>query len=59
METYPYSDYSQIESDFAEKRLHPGDLKQAVGEYLVKIISPLRENLDLSEDQSQAIREGR
>lgn len=54
-----YSDYSQIESDFAEKRLHPGDLKQAVGEYLVKIISPLRENLDLSEDQSQAIREGR
>ena len=54
-----YSDYSQIESDFAEKRLHPGDLKQAVGEYLVKIISPLRKNLDLSEDQSQAIREGR
>ena len=54
-----YSDYSQIESDFAEKRLHPGDLKQAVGEYLAEIISPLRESLDLSEDQSQAIRESR
>ena len=54
-----YSDYSQIESDFAEKRLHPGDLKQAVGEYLVEIISPLRESLDLSEDQNQAIRESR
>ena len=54
-----YSDYSQIESDFAEKRLHPGDLKQAVGEYLVEIISPLRKSLDLSEDQNQAIRESR
>jgi len=45
-----YSDYNQLEIDFAEKRLHPGDLKQTVGNYLIKIISPIREKLNLSEE---------
>ena len=45
-----YSGYSQLESDFAEKKLHPTDLKQTVGDYLVRIVSPIREKLNLSEE---------
>jgi len=51
-----YADYNQLESDFAEKKLHPTDLKQTVGEYLVKIISPIREKLNLSEELFEAIK---
>ena len=38
-----YSNYNELETDFAENKLHPGDLKQTVGNYLVKVISPIRE----------------
>ena len=51
-----YSNFNQLEVEFAEKKLHPGDLKQTVGNYLVKIISPIREKLDLSEDLCNAIK---
>jgi tyrosyl-tRNA synthetase len=51
-----YTDYDQLETDFAEKKLHPGDLKQTVGNYLVKVISPIREKLNLSEEVNDAIR---
>ena len=51
-----YSKYNELEIDFAENKLHPGDLKQAVGEYLVKVISPIREKLNLSEEISEAIK---
>jgi len=51
-----YSNYNQLRTDFAEKKLHPGDLKQTVGSYLVKIISPIREKLSLSEDLLEAIK---
>ena len=51
-----YSNFSQLEIDFAKKKLHPGDLKQTVGNYLVKIISPIRDKIDLSEELSNAIK---
>ena len=51
-----YASYSHLEVDFAEKKLHPGDLKQTIGNYLTKIISPIREKLDLSEDLCNAIK---
>ncbi|MBI1663800.1 MAG: tyrosine--tRNA ligase [Nitrosopumilus sp.] len=51
-----YHDYNQIETDFAEKKLHPGDLKQTVGNYLVKIISPIRDKLNLTEELHEAIK---
>ena len=51
-----YSDYKQLETDFAEKKLHPGDLKQTVGNYLTKVISPIREKLNLSEELDNAIK---
>jgi tyrosyl-tRNA synthetase len=50
-----YTDYNQLEIDFAEKKLHPGDLKQTVGNYLIKIISPIREKLNLSEELHEII----
>jgi len=51
-----YTDYNQLEKDFVEKKLHPGDLKQTVGSYLVKIISPIREKLNLSEELYETIK---
>lgn len=51
-----YSDYKQLETDFAGKKLHPGDLKQTVGNYLTKVISPIREKLNLSEELDNAIK---
>jgi tyrosyl-tRNA synthetase len=51
-----YTNYSQLKTDFAKKKLHPGDLKQTVGDYLVKIISPIREKLNLSEELYETIR---
>ena len=51
-----YSNYNELETDFAENKLHPGDLKQTVGNYLVKIISPIREKLNLNEEISEAIK---
>jgi len=51
-----YTNYSQLETDFAEDKLHPGDLKQTVGSYLVKIISPIREKLNLSDELSETIK---
>ena len=51
-----YQDYNQLETDFAEKKLHPGDLKQTVGNYLVKIISPIRDKLNLTEELHEAIK---
>jgi len=51
-----FSEYAQLELDFAEKKLHPTDLKQTVGEYLVKIISPIREKLNLSEELFDSIK---
>ena len=51
-----YTNYNQLETDFAEKKLHPGDLKQTVGSYLVKIISPIREKLNLSKELYETIK---
>jgi len=51
-----YSDYNQLETDFAEKKLHPGDLKNTVGNYLVKIVSPIRDKLNLSEEIFEVIK---
>lgn len=39
-----YSSYEQLEKDFAAKKLHPMDLKNAIVEYLEQIIKPIREN---------------
>lgn len=51
-----YQNYNQLEIDFAQKKLHPGDLKQTIGNYLVKIISPIRDKLNLTEELHEAIK---
>ena len=51
-----YETYQKLESDFAEKKLHPGDLKQTVGEYLVKIISPIRDKLSMTNELFELIK---
>lgn len=51
-----YFGYKQLESDFAEKKIHPGDLKQTVGNYLVKIIAPIRDKLNLNKELFEAIK---
>ena len=51
-----YNDFESLESDFSQKKLHPTDLKQAIGESLVKIVSPIRDKLDLNDDLSNLIK---
>jgi len=51
-----YDNFEILESDFSQKKLHPADLKQAIGEYLVKIVSPIREQLALSDELSDLIK---
>ncbi|NIP62296.1 MAG: tyrosine--tRNA ligase [Nitrosopumilaceae archaeon] len=50
-----FTSYQELESVFKEKKLHPSDLKQAVGDYLVKIVGPIRDKLDLSEELREII----
>ena len=51
-----YSDSSQLELDFSQKKLHPSDLKQTVSNYLIKIISPIREKLTINEELLESIK---
>ena len=51
-----YANTSDLESDFLQKKLHPSDLKQTVSNYLIKIISPIREKLTLNEELFDAIK---
>ncbi|KAI5170578.1 tyrosyl-tRNA synthetase [Nematocida sp. LUAm3] len=40
-----YTDPQEVEKDFEQKILHPGDLKQAVTQYLIEFIAPIREEI--------------
>jgi tyrosyl-tRNA synthetase len=40
-----YGDYLELERDFADRRLHPQDLKKSAADYLVEILEPVRELL--------------
>lgn len=41
-----YDSYESLENDFAEKKLHPMDLKSAMAEKLVEILAPAREHFE-------------
>ena len=51
-----YADYKQLESSFKNKELHPTDLKQSVSRYLIKIISPIRDKLNISKELQNAVK---
>lgn len=38
-----YTSYEKLEKDYAEKKLHPQDLKMAVAEWLIEKLAPARE----------------
>jgi tyrosyl-tRNA synthetase len=41
-----YHSYADVEKDFVEGKLHPMDLKKAVGEYLVNFLEPARKRFE-------------
>jgi tyrosyl-tRNA synthetase len=51
-----YNSYEELESDFAQKNLHPGDLKNTIGDYMVKIIAPIRDKISLSNELFELIK---
>ena len=52
-----YTSYQEIQRDFAEKKLHPSDLKSAASRYVINIIKPIREKIVLTDDLYDAIKE--
>jgi len=51
-----YNSFEELEADFAQKNLHPGDLKNTMGEYMVKIIAPIRDKISLSNELFELIK---
>ena len=51
-----YTNYKQLESDFSQKKLHPADLKNTVERYVIKIISPLRDGINLKDELVEVIK---
>ncbi len=41
-----YETYQKLEADFVTGKVHPMDLKSAVGEQLVEMLAPARKHLD-------------
>ncbi len=41
-----YGSYSTLENDFKEKKLHPLDLKTAVGDSLIRLLEPARKRFE-------------
>lgn len=51
-----YTSYQDLERDFAQKKLHPSDLKATVSKYVTDIIRPIREKIVLTDELSEAIK---
>ena len=51
-----YTSYQDLEGDFAQKKLHPSDLKATVSKYITEIIRPIREKITLTEELAEAIK---
>ena len=51
-----YTSYQDLEGDFAQKKLHPSDLKATVSKYVTEIIRPIREKITLTPELAEAIK---
>ncbi len=51
-----YTSYQDLEGDFAQKKLHPSDLKATVSKYVTEIIRPIREKITLTPELADAIK---
>ena len=38
-----YKTYEEIEQDFKEEKIHPGDLKGAIRDAIIKLLAPIQE----------------
>lgn len=47
-----YNSYEDLEQDYADKKLHPMDLKQAVADWLIKKLEPARKYFEDSKRQA-------
>lgn len=45
-----YKDYSSLEKDFSEKKLHPMDLKQALADEINKLLEPIRKKAEKNQE---------
>lgn len=50
-----YSSYSDVEKDFLERKLHPGDLKNGVAKALNKLLEPIRKKFDSSPELQELL----
>lgn len=51
-----YDNFKSFLDDVGEGKIHPGDLKETVSKYLIKIISPIRDKLSLDPITEDIIR---
>lgn len=45
-----YKSFEELKTDFAEKKLHPKDLKTAVADAIVRLLTPIREAFEKNEE---------
>jgi len=45
-----YCSFHELQTDFLEKRLHPGDLKTSVANSLIKLLDPIRKAFEESQE---------
>jgi len=50
-----YTSYQELAKDFAQKKLHPSDLKTTAAKYVIDIIKPIREKVILTKDLLEAV----
>lgn len=50
-----YTNLDELKKDFSSEQLHPQDLKNALAEYLVNLLKPLREELDKNKEFKKLI----
>lgn len=50
-----FKNYAQLEETFAKKELHPQDLKQAVVQYLDKLLQPVRKHFEENKEAKELL----
>ena len=50
-----YTGFEQMHADFANSKLHPGDLKETVSKYLIPIVTGLAQKFSISDEARRTI----
>ncbi|HOW29347.1 MAG TPA: tyrosine--tRNA ligase [archaeon] len=50
-----YKDYSELEKDFIEKKLHPMDLKASSAKYIDELLEPVRKHFQIDEKAKELL----